>query len=523
MAAKRLLFGLWEPDSNEILGNGRASQAINVVPVKGGYKAINGWNRATGDGGVAYSSSAFPGNASDVIGAYSAKDQNGTTVDFISTSSSIFSVSFSSGVITAMSAPPASSGSNAYREFTQYGRTIFTVGGHDDSQINYNIPDLGWQWTAISSPSLRPKTITTMRDFVVVGNVAQGLFVGTPDYYESRVWWSAYGNGLEWSPNPATQCDYQDLIADFGPVQRVLGGNETFVVCQNGVAVMRYVGGAVVMRFDYPHKGIGTNHPASCVRVGPYLYMYARQGFVRLGLSDGDVTWIGAGRVDKEFRYELETRSPYPRANGYHDQLNGGIGWQYTNTDGWSFFYSYIYDQWVQHGDPDTNDRDDAAFIYSSDISTLSGATYGTGNGVPTATALALTTNGQGNQLHSQNDQDNKAHVILATGLEELAPLRRAVVDKVWPLCELRDSGLTSPVLLVSSFPDAVNPNLEIDTVYGATASLQSGGFFTVTGAGSREGRYHRFVLSNSRTAASRANEQEYMGVDVEFFPRGRH
>lgn len=515
MAAKRLLFGLWEPDSNEILGNGRASQAINVVPVKGGYKAINGWNRATRDGGVAYSSSAFPGSASNVIGAYSARDQNGNALDFISTTTDIFSISFTSGVITDTASAPTALGS--FREFTQLGNEVYTVGGLV-SQVMYLDVSGSLGWDEIDQ-SFVGKTITTLRDFIVIGNTREDV----TQRYPNRVRWSAFGNGHNWLESAATQADYQNMRAEFGQVQRILGGNDAFVVCDNGVAIMQYVGGAVIMSFDYIHKGIGTNHPASCVRVGSYLYMYACQGFVRLGMQEGDVTWIGAGRVDREFRYLIELNSPYPRANGYHDQLNGGIGWQYTNTDGWSFFYSYIYDQWVQHGDPDTNDRDDAAFIYSSDISTLSGATYGTGNGVPTATALALTTNGQGNQLHSQNDQDNKAHVILATGLEELAPLRRAVVDKVWPLCELRDSGLTSPVLLVSSFPDAVNPNLEIDTVYGATASLQSGGFFTVTGAGSREGRYHRFVLSNSRTAASRANEQEYMGVDVEFFPRGRH
>lgn len=526
MAAKRLLFGLWEPDSNEILGNGRASQAINVVPVKGGYKAINGWNRATSDGGVAFSSNVWPGTAANVLGAISTKDPSRRqTVDYIGTTTDVISIEFSTGAIVSTSfagatAPAASD----FRDFCQYGEYVLVAGGHGSgASVSYYLTTgtVGWTAPVIDGGILRAKTIDTVRDFVVAGNLREALV--DPQYFPNRVRWSAFANPTNWAASAATQSDYQDLKAELGPVQRIVGGNEAFIVCQDGVALMQYVGGAVIMRFDYIHKGIGTNHPASCVRVGSYLYMYACQGFVRLGMQEGDVTWIGAGRVDREFRYLIELNSPYPRANGYHDQLNGGIGWQYTNTDGWSFFYSYIYDQWVQHGDPDTNDRDDAAFIYSSDISTLSGATYGTGNGVPTATALALTTNGQGNQLHSQNDQDNKAHVILATGLEELAPLRRAVVDKVWPLCELRDSGLTSPVLLVSSFPDAVNPNLEIDTVYGATASLQSGGFFTVTGAGSREGRYHRFVLSNSRTAASRANEQEYMGVDVEFFPRGRH
>jgi hypothetical protein len=514
---KRLIFGVWEPDSNDLTGLGRMSQAVNVIPVKGGYKAINGWARATGDGGVAYSSSAFPGSASNVIGAYSARDQNGNALDFISTTTDIFSISFTSGVITDTASAPTAQGS--FREFAQMGNEIYTVGGLV-SQVMYLDVSGSLSWDEIDQ-QIVGKTITTLRDFVVIGNTREDVTFR----YPNRVRWSAFGNGHDWLESAATQADYQDLRAEFGQVQRILGGNDAFVVCENGVAIMQYVGGAVIMRFDYIHKGIGTNHPASCVRVGNYLYMFSRQGFVRLGMAEGDVAWIGAGRVDKEFMYRIQLQSPYPRANGYHDQLNGGIGWQYTNTDGWSFFYSYIHDKWVQHGDPDSNDRDDAAFIYSSDISTLSGATYGTGNGVPTATALALISGGGSNQLMAQTDQDNKARVALATGVEELNPGRRAVVDKVWPLCELRDSGLTTPVMVISSFSDAVNPNTNIDTGsgYSSTASLQAGGFFTVTGAGSKEGKYHRFVLSNSRTAASRANEQEYLGMDVEFFPRGKY
>ena len=519
MPQSRLIFGVWEPDSNEITGLGRMSQAVNVTPVKGGYKAINGWGRATGDGGVAFSSAVYPSFATSILGAYSGKDPlTGATIDFLGSTTTVYQIAFT-GAVTSATAPTAYD----FREFAQYGEYVLVANGHGGSaDVSYYGLATFPAWTSVTTSTsfIRAKTISTMRDFVVCGNMREG---GGPDnYYPYRVRWCAFANPIDWVASASTLADYQDLRTDFGPVQRVLGGNETFVVCQNGVALMQYVGGAVIMRFDYIHKGIGTNHPASCVRVGAYLYMYSRQGFVRLGMQEGDVTWIGAGRVDREFRYQIELQSPYPRANGYHDQLNGGIGWQYTNTDGWAFFYSYIHDKWVQHGDPDTNDRDDAAFIYSSDISTLSGATYGTGNGVPTATAIALISGGGSLQLMAQNDQDNKARVALATGLEELAPGRRSVVDKVWPLCELRDSGLTTPVLVVSSFPNAVTPNLHLDTTYGATASLQSGGFFTVTGVAANEGKYHRFVLSNSRTAASRANEQEYLGVDVEFFPRGK-
>lgn len=519
MPTKRLLFGLWEPDSNEILGNGRASQAVNVVPVKGGYKAINGWGRATGDGGTAYSTNIFPSFGNNIIGAFAAKGPTGAAVDIISATSDVFMVEFASVTVTAMSSPPTAADTPLFRDITQYGDNIIMANGIGAGATSVAYYDLSSStaWNAVKA-DFKARTITTMRDFVVVGYTKEGS-----TEYPNRVQWCGYGNILAWTPSAATQSDFQDMPAEFGRVQRVVGGNETFVVCEAGVAIMRYVGGATIMRFDYIHKNIGTAHPASCVRVGGYLYMFAKQGFVRLGMQEGDVAWIGSGRVDKEFRYNIELNSPYPRANGYHDQLNGGIGWQYTQTSGSAFFYSYIHDQWVVHGDTDSDDRDDAAFVYSSSISTLSGATYGTSSGVPTAVAVGLISGGGSYQLMAQNDQDNKARIVVSTGIEELTPARRSIVDKVYPLCELRDSGLTTPVLVVSSFPDSINATLHSDTSNGATASLQTGGFFTVTGKGSYEGKYHRFVLSNSRTAASRANEQEYMGVDVDYFARGKY
>jgi hypothetical protein len=524
---KRLIFGVWEPDSNDLTGLGRMSQAVNVIPVKGGYKAINGWGRAAGDGGVAYSSPVFP-VAANILGAFSAKDPvSRQTVDFMADTTSIYTANFDRTSVGLSTTAPVASPAGAFRDFAQYGKYIFVANGTTGGAGNvsyFDLENLSNSWTApaFTTATLRAKTVDVLRDFVVVGNTIED--VGPLEYWPNRVRWGAFGNPTDFVPSAATQSDYQDLNADIGPVQRVVGGNEAFIACQDGVAIMRYTGGATIMRFDYPHKGIGTDHPASCVRVGGYLYMFSRQGFVRLGTQEGDVAWIGSGRVDKEFRYRIELTSPYPRANGYHDQLNGGIGWQYTNSDGLAFFYSYIHDKWTIHGDAETDDRNGACFIYSSDISVLGGATYGTGNGVPTATALA-TTASDGTQLMAQNDQDNKARVTLATGVEELSPGRRSVIDKVWPLCELRDSGLTTPVMVISSFSDAVNPNTNIDTGsgYSSTASLQAGGFFTITGAGSREGKYHRFVLSNSRTAASRANEQEYLGMDVEFFPRGKY
>jgi hypothetical protein len=522
MGQQRLLFGLWEPDSNEILGNGRAHCAVNVVPVKGGYKAINGWNRATGQSGTVFSTGVFPSFADNIMGAINAKDGTGATIDFIADTAAVYMAKFVGATVSvvtgAASATVFATGELNFKDFTQFGNEIIITQGADSSSLYPAYYDMGSSsiFSSLNS-TFKAKTVCTMRDFVVFGHTRD-----SSGYWPSQVRWCAFGNVHDVTPASATMSDLQDLVEEFGPVQRVVGGNETFVVCTNGVAVMTFVGGSTIMRFDYVHKGIGTNHPLSCVRVGAYLYMYARQGFVRLGLAEGDVQWIGAGRVDKEFRYLIELVSPYPRVNGYHDALNKGIGWQRYNSEGYAFFYSYAFDQWTEHGDTDTNDRNDVGFLYSSDISCLSGTTNGTNYGTPTATGVGIVA-GLGNQLMAQNDQDNKAFVRISTGLEELTPGRRSVVDKVWPLCEVRGKGLTTPVLVISSFADAVSSTLQSETSNASTASLQSAGFFTIQGLGSLEGKYHRFVLSNSRTEASRANEQEYLGLDVEFFSRGRY
>ena len=519
---KRIPFGVWEPDSGAVGGLGRVTKAINVVPMKGGYKAIFGWNVAEGTTNTFTTTVITPTN---VIGAYSAV-QGGATfssvVDFVATTTAVYTLAETGAttpVVTGAAVTAPNINENFYfRDFTQYGREVIMTSGTNGSgtaPICYYDIGSSTVMTALGN-EFQSAFVTVLRDFVVFGRTYDGVDFSQP----YRVRWSAFGDSHQYTPSAATQADYQDLIQRFGKIQRVLGGNDVFIICEFGVVLMEYVGGATIMRFTYLHEEVGTAHSASCVRVGDYCYFYSKRGFVRVGKAFGDVSYIGAGRVDREFDFLLNDGNDAtgtPNVRAYHDELNMGIGWQY-GSDGRAIFYSYAADQWTLHGAD--GDRADAYFLYASKISYPSGGTPRFNSRLKTAAAIATS-----GKLYAQNDRDQKAKVKLATGFEELSPGKKSVVDKVWPGQDIRGGAQTNPELVVTSIPklNGVNLYAEPTSTYSSTASLQSDGLFTVTGPGSYEGRFHRFQLENSDTASERAGEQAILGIDVEFFERGNY
>lgn len=527
---KRIPFGVWEPDSNAVGGMGRLTEAVNVIPIKGGYKPIDGWAEAWQASGGGSQFATQPIMPTGVINAYSIAPDNAVTyADIISTTTALYYMAYGGATATVVTGDAATANIVAsgistvsnlyYRDMTQYGSVVIAASGTNASGtaplVSYVV---GATAFVDIGAGFQADFITTLRDFVVAGSTRDAVD-GTR---RNRVRWSAFGDYTQWTPSAATQADIQDLVPEYGSIRRLLGGNDAFIICEHGVVMMEYVGGATIMRFTYTHKNVGTAHPLSCVRVGEYVYMYSQSGFVRVGKAPGDVTPIGEGRVDKYFYTSLMTGlgpgDDTPAVRGYHDESNGCVCWQYGN-DGRAFAYSYRYDQWTHHGT--STDRANAYFIYMSAIAAGAGINlpdYYQRRRVPTAI-------GGSGIVYCQLDEAKKAKVVLSTGFEELSPGKKSIVDKVWPITEIRGGTVTNPELVITSIPKISGVNLyaEPTSTYSSTAALQSDGFFTVTGAGSREGRYHRFQFENSDTASERAGEQAILGIDVEFFERGNY
>ncbi len=376
---KRIPFGVWEPDSGAVTGLGRVTKAVNVVPAKGGYKVIDGWSPAyeIDLGGNQFATQ--PITPSSVINAVSVVPERGFSYrDIISTTTAIYLLDTSgltAAVITgsAATANPVGGGelgeSNIYyRDMTQYGGLIIATSGRNSSGTVPIVADTIGKGTSFISigAGFQSDFVTTLRDFVVYGST----YDSADGQQRGRIRWSGFGDYTATTPSAATQADIQDLIPEVGPIMRILGGNDVFVICQNGVVIMEYVGGATIMRFTYSHKNVGTSYPLSCVRIGDYVYFYSQSGFVRVGKAAGDVAYIGEGRVDREFNSRLiaglTSVNDAPQVRAYHDESNGCICWQYHATDGRAIAYSYRADQWTVHGND--SDRPGAYFIYSSAI-----------------------------------------------------------------------------------------------------------------------------------------------------------
>lgn len=527
---KRIPFGVWEPDSGAVTGLGRVTKAVNVVPVKGGYKALDGWGPAyensTGSNQF-LTTSISPAGVVNALSTVS--ETGGVYFDFISTTGAVYAIPYTgqtASVITGsltVANPvvfgPTFERNLYYRDMVQYGAVVIATSGRtllasDTAPICVStLSPTPTSFTDIGA-GFQADFVTVLRDFVVYGSTRDP----TDGLKSGRVRWSGFGDYTANTPSASTQADLQDLIVTYGPIRRLLGGNEVFVICERGVVLMQYVGGATIMRFDYIHNDMGTQHPLSCVRVGNYVYMYSQGGFVRVGMASGDVVTIGKGRVDEEFFYLLTNgNTSTPAVRAYHDEVNRCIGWQYSPTNGDAFVYFYDSDMWAVHG----TDRTDAYFVYSSSIASGASGT------LPTyyqkkKTATAIATNGV---LYTQLNNTQKAKYQIATGFEEMTPGRKAIIDKVWPVYDIRGAAPTNPELVVTSIPKLAGVNLysEPTSTYSSTAAVQSEGFFTVTGPGSYEGRYHRFQLENSDTASERTGEQAILGLDVEYFERGNY
>lgn len=514
---KRYLFGVWEPDAVEIAGDGKigVSQCENVIPVTRGYKTIPGWARATnGTNDITGSVASY----TSIIGAISVRNENGNTIDFISDTTTVYKADFTAGTLTSLGSVGTALplGQDCFRDFAQYGRYVVMASSGNSTGARPQYFDTSSSTAfATLTTEFYGRTVGVLRDFVVFGDTED-----TADgRRRTRVRWSAFGDLFTWTPSAATQSDFQDLLSNSGAVIKIVGGNEAFVVCTNAIYLMTYVGPPVVMRFDLIAPRIGTFYPQSCVRVGEHLYMYSTAGFVRVGTQPGDVTYIGAGRVNEEFFYLMSSNASsdgHIRCTGYLDAANQCIGWQYSRADagrGDAVCYHWPSDRWVKAGD-----RDGAAFIYSSDLSTqitVSGADV---QQAPTAHALAADGN-----LYAQNDANKPARATLGTGFEELVPGQRALVERVYLLAESRDATLSDVALNVASIPNSTIPVNIAEGVsgYQSVGTWQTEGFWTITGAGGRDGRFHKFTVYS--TTGARTPNDQYLGLEVVFHPRGEY
>lgn len=226
-------------------------------------------------------------------------------------------------------------------EFVNWGNTVIGVNGFTDLPQTISLG--GTQFTNLST-GVKARHITTMRDFVVMGNVSDSA---TNVY---RVRWSAINNPTSWTPDAATLADFQDLPSEGGHIQKVLGGEYGVILQQRSVWRMLFIGSPLIFQFDRIHNAVGAYVPNGCVRYQNVVYFLAPDGF--FAFDGSSLTPIGAGKVDKFFLGDLNVGS-VSRVSAVIDTNNKLVMWAYPSNSSVGgnpdkiMVYSWAFNRWT--------------------------------------------------------------------------------------------------------------------------------------------------------------------------------
>ncbi|MEW9616021.1 hypothetical protein AB3G45_19590 [Shinella sp. S4-D37] len=206
--------------------------------------------------------------------------------------------------------------------FADFGSLVIGTNFSDDPQYINKNDDI--QFDALTTLT-RGRHLAIVRDFLVIGNTYDGLDGEVP----FRVRWSAFGNPFDWSFSQQTQADFQDIF-NGGAVQHIVGGEAGWILLQNAIVKMTYIGAPLIFQFDEVVTGKGCAVPESVITVEGRTFFLSADGFYVL---QGDqIAPIGAGKVDNHFLGTVDT-SQYKYMTVASDPENTLVYWMYSSLE----------------------------------------------------------------------------------------------------------------------------------------------------------------------------------------------
>jgi len=327
--SKMIPFGEWLPDMPP-LGNKGATVATNVIADANSYLPFPSL--------VPYSSPL----GSLCKGGIYAIDTASNTYNYAGDASALYRLVVTSfTAATRLVGGAYALGLDEYWEFAQWGNTVMAVSGYNNAT---QIITSGAANFADMSLPLKSKHITVLRDFVVMGNISDSA----ANAY--RVRWSAINNPLDFTPDPATLSDYQDLPPEGGVIQRIHGGDVATVFQQRSIWRMLFVGAPLVFQFDRIHNAIGLLHPRASVRYQRFDFFLSAEGFY---MFDGiELKPIGRGKVDRFFLSDFQIANAH-RVHCALDTTHKLVLWAYPSNSSIGgnpdklLAYSWAFDRWT--------------------------------------------------------------------------------------------------------------------------------------------------------------------------------
>lgn len=304
--------GEWIPDASP-LGNPGATRVINALPGATSYEPFPTFAVVTS------ALDAYPRGATTEV----ANDLN--VYSYAGDAAKLYRLA----TATWTDASKAAGYSTATEEswaFARWKNKVIATNFSDDPQF------LAMGGTAFAdlTTAFKARHVAVVRDFVVFGNTTDAADGARID----RVRWSAQGDETDYTVSATTGADVRDLAAG-GQVQAIVGGEFGVIVSERSTWRMSFTGAPTWFQIEEVLPGIGTFAPGSVTRLGDSVYFMSESGFIKLQAGT-QATFIGAGRVDKFFRDDIDDNYLY-RVSSVSDPEGGRIAWAYPgagNADG---------------------------------------------------------------------------------------------------------------------------------------------------------------------------------------------
>lgn len=304
--------GEWIPDASP-LGNPGATRIINALPGATSYEPFPTFAVVTS------ALDAYPRGATTEV----ANDLN--VYSYAGDAAKLYRLATATWTDASKSGGYSTATEEAWA-FARWKNKVIATNFSDDPQF------LAMGDTAFANltTAFKARHVAVVRDFVVFGNTTDSTDGARID----RVRWSAQGDETDYTVSATTGADVRDLAAG-GQVQAIVGGEFGVIVSERSTWRMSFTGAPTWFQIEEVLPGIGTFAPGSVARLGDSVYFMSESGFIKLQAGT-QATFIGAGRVDKFFRDDIDDNYLY-RVSSVSDPEGGRIAWAYPgagNTDG---------------------------------------------------------------------------------------------------------------------------------------------------------------------------------------------
>ena len=301
-----IAFGEFAPDVAD-LNTGVSSKATNVLPGVNSFLPLKSLSAAS--------------DALDnpCVGAVVMKDNDGSNYIFAGDKTKLYNIS---GATSTDFSQAGNYTDNAESwGFIKWGNKVIASKFGDTPQI---MTLGGSVFADLGGTPPQGRTITTIREFVVMGNT----WDGTDGNTTNRVRWSGFEDEDGWTVG-TNQSDFQDLQGRGGAIQRIVGGEFGIVFQEKSIWRMTYVGTPLVFQFDEVEPSLGTPAGGSVVQYGSNIFYLGQDGFYALRNGTQSEP-IGVNKVDRYFWSDVN-QSYLTKISGAISPDNGTITWSYPS------------------------------------------------------------------------------------------------------------------------------------------------------------------------------------------------